>query len=113
MKHREKRVAESLKAALSDVLLRMDFFSSTVFTIMDVTVTKDLRQARIFYTVPEQDREKIHKKLTDNCKHIRHEVAGKIRLRYMPELEFALDPTIDKVNKVMEIFAKIENEEKQ
>ena len=66
-----------------------------MFSITRVEVTRDLRYAKIFVSIYEQEkREPMMKALKTAAGFIRHHLGG-LQLRYTPELLFELDTTIE------------------
>ena len=95
--HRSERLGEELKKELADIVRnhirdpRIGFVSFT-----DVEVTKDLRYAKIFFTVLGD--EEVLKNTTIGLekakKFIRSELAQRLKLRYTPELTFKYDESM-------------------
>lgn len=67
-----------------------------LFSITHVDVTKDLRYAKVFVSIFEEDkREGMMKALKSAAGFIRRGVGQAIQLRYTPELLFVLDTSIE------------------
>ncbi|MBO5568859.1 MAG: 30S ribosome-binding factor RbfA [Clostridia bacterium] len=67
-----------------------------LFSITHVDVTKDLRYAKVFVSIYEEDkREGMMKALKSAAGFIRRGVGQAIQLRYTPELLFVLDTSIE------------------
>ena len=67
-----------------------------MFSVTHVDVTRDLRYAKVFISVYEEDRrEPMMKALRSAAGLIRHHLGNRVRLRYTPELLFELDTTIE------------------
>ena len=67
-----------------------------MFSITHVDVTRDLRYAKVYVSVYEQEkREPMMKALRSAAGFIRHNVGRRVQLRYTPELLFELDTTIE------------------
>ena len=67
-----------------------------MFSITHVDVTRDLRYAKVFVSVYEEEkREPMMKALRNAAGFIRHNVGRRVQLRYTPELLFELDTTIE------------------
>ena len=66
-----------------------------MFSITHVDVTRDLRYAKVYVSVYEEEkREPMMKALKSAAGFIRHNL-GNLQLRYTPELLFELDTTIE------------------
>ena len=67
-----------------------------MFSITHVDVTRDLRYAKIYISVYEEEkRQPMMKALKSAAGFIRHNLGLKVQLRYTPELLFELDTTIE------------------
>ncbi len=83
-------VAELLRTQIKDPRL-----SGT--TITGVKVTRDLRHARIYYTTAgdEHSRQSALRGFEQAHGFVKRELAERVELRYMPELAFFYDESID------------------
>lgn len=67
-----------------------------MFSITHVDVTRDLRYAKVYVSVYEEEkRGPMMKALKSAAGFIRHNVGRRVQLRYTPELLFELDTTIE------------------
>ena len=67
-----------------------------MFSITHVDVTRDLRYAKVYVSIYEEDkREPMMKALKSAAGFIRHTLGRRVQLRYTPELLFELDTTIE------------------
>jgi len=67
-----------------------------MFSITHVDVTRDLRYAKVYISVYEEEkREGMMKALRSAAGFIRHNLGLRVQLRYTPELLFELDTTIE------------------
>ena len=67
-----------------------------MFSITHVDVTRDLRYAKVYVSVYEEEkREPMMKALKSAAGFIRHNLGLRVQLRYTPELLFELDTTIE------------------
>ena len=92
---RQLRVGESLRHALSEVLMREDFFdpdlANVSITISEISVSPDLSNARV-YTMPlgGMSVDVVLPALNRLAPVIQSLVAKKVRLRRTPRLRFCL-----------------------
>ena len=92
--YRQERLGELIAVELSDLLRtrvkdpRVGFASIT-----RVEVSGDLRHAKIYVSVMGSPEERVAtmKGLKNATGFLRHELATRITLRYMPEIVFKLD----------------------
>lgn len=95
--YRQNRVAEEIKKNL-DRIIREDLRDprlSGTFSITRVEPARDLRSAKVYVSVLEEDRlDGIVKALKGAAGLLRHELAGALTLRHAPELFFLPDRNI-------------------
>lgn len=96
MKHRQERVGEEIRETLSDILVNdiSDPRLPVIFSVTRVTLTKDLRIARVHFTqIPEEEDaiEDTLEMLEGATGFLRTTLAQQVHLRYVPELEFYYD----------------------
>jgi len=96
---RQLRVGELLRHTLAEILLRGDIADPEIadlrITISQVSPSPDMRHATIFIqTAPEQMAHTIAV-LNRHRKFLRGEIGRRVELKYMPELRFAADESID------------------
>src|SRR5260370_37405626 len=112
--HRKEKLGELIAIELSDLLRtrvkdpRVGFASVT-----HVEVSGDLRHAKIFVSVlgTEEEQAATIQALKHATGFLRHELAGRIVLRYMPELVFKLDTSIEQGARILELIRQFENEQ--
>lgn len=109
------RVQELLKREISSIIQqelqdpRLGFVSIT-----KVTVTRDLKQAFIWISVFEEEnktKEDSLKALTHARNRIQNSLARRITLRYMPQLQFKLDNTIEYNATIEKVIKRLRKEE--
>lgn len=109
--HRQEKLGELFAAELSDLLRtrvkdpRVGFASIT-----HVEVSGDYRHAKIYVSVMGSDEERANtiKALKHASGFLRHELASRITLRYMPEIVFKLDTSIEQGSRILELIRESE-----
>lgn len=77
-------------------------------TINEVRITNDLSYAKVYVTVLNDEYRDITLKALNQAKgFIRKELASRIDIRHIPELEFVYDESIEYGNKIEEELKKI------
>src|SRR5258708_3271663 len=107
MTRRSDRVAEALQALVADLLLReITDPRIGLVTITAVTVTPDLRHARIFFSClgDAARRAQSLKGLTSAAGFVRSQVARKLNLRVAPEIVFELDPSLEQAERIARLL---------
>ena len=116
MSKRVNRVAEQMKKELGEIILQKVKDPRIGFvTVTDVEVTGDLQNATIYISVLGNDSEKeATLKGLDKAKgFIRTEIGKRIRLRVIPEIEFAFDESIAYGNRIETLLTQVNNESKE
>ncbi len=112
---RTGRVQEALRQEISKIVQqelkdpRLGFI-----TITHVELTKDLRFAKVFFSVLGTQKEKVKtlKGLVSAKGHIKGLLADRVKLRYMPEIVFKLDESYEHAQEIYDILGKLKKERK-
>lgn len=113
MSIRTERVASVIQQALARPLSKLaSEISAGLITVTSVRMSPDLRIAKVYLSIfgGQISQEKALSRIEDQAKHIRHEVASKVQLRYAPELRFYLDDTLDNMDKINTLLKKVREE---
>ncbi|MBV9258248.1 MAG: 30S ribosome-binding factor RbfA [Ktedonobacteraceae bacterium] len=113
--YRQEKLGELIATELSDLLRtkvkdpRVGFASIT-----RVEVSGDLRHAKIFVSVmgTSEEQAATMKGLKNATGFLRHELASRIVIRYMPEITFKLDTSIAEGARILDLIRKVEEEER-
>lgn len=111
---RQERVEEAIKKEVSTIIHdelkdpRVGFV-----TITKVELSKDLRNAKISYSVlgKEEDRKKTKQALDSALGFIRSLVAQRINLRYATEIMFKEDHSTEYSVKIQEVLNKLKEQD--
>ncbi|HEX3641504.1 MAG TPA: 30S ribosome-binding factor RbfA [Ktedonobacteraceae bacterium] len=114
--HRQEKLGELIAAELSELLRtrvkdpRVGFASIT-----HVEVSGDLRHAKVFVSVmgSPEERDATMQGLKNATGFLRHELATRLVLRYMPEIVFKLDKSIEEGSRILDLIQKVEQEDRQ
>lgn len=113
--HRQEKLGELFAVELSELIrTRLKDPRVGFASITHVEVSGDLRHAKIFVSVmgSPEDQAATMKGLKHASGYLRHELAERITLRYMPELVFKLDTSIAEGAKVLELIRQNEQEQR-
>ena len=78
-------------------------FRGKMITVTSVRVSPDLGLAKVYVSIfPSTKKEEDLQVIKDHSKHIRHELAQRVRhqLRIIPELAFFLDDSLDYIENI-------------
>ena len=110
---RSQRVGHLLRAEVSDIILNRlkDPRLGGFLTVTDVEVTEDLRHARIYIsTLKDEDRDEAIEILNSAKSFMRSELGKRLRMKFVPSLEFRFDETTRYGDKMERLLKKIREE---
>jgi len=107
---RYDKVSEALRKEISSIIHselkdpRLGFI-----TVTRVELTQDLRNAKVFFSVlgKEEERNKTKKALDSALGFIRRLIAQRIRLRFVPEISFNEDRSVEYSIRIQEALNEI------
>ncbi len=107
---RDKRIAEEIRREASQIL-HYEMRDPRVMgaTVTDVKVTPDLRLARIYFALPgaEDRRQAVQEGLNHSSGYVRHLLAERIQMKFMPQIEFFYDESLELQDKIQKLFEKL------
>lgn len=113
---RTRRIGQQLQQELAQVLMR-DIKDPRVgmVTVNSVEVSRDLNYAKIFVTFFEDEPKVIEEKLAalvTAAPYIRTLIAGRMKLRVMPELRFVYDSSMAEGMRMSNLVSRVINQDK-
>lgn len=110
---RAERLAEVIRAEVSDIIQqglkdpRIGFASIT-----EVDVSPDLRHAKVFISVlgDAEAKHRTMQGLERATGHIRSELGHRLSIRFVPELLFRLDESIERGTRVVSLLREVSEE---
>lgn len=110
---RAQRVAESIHHEISNLLIkglkdpRIGFV-----TITSVDVTPDLRQAKVYFTLmgSQEGRQQTQAGLDSSASYIRQQLGKVLRLRYIPEIHFVYDASVDYGQHIERLLSEVKSD---
>jgi ribosome-binding factor A len=110
---RAERVAEGIREEVARFLSTdaKDPRIQGLVTVTAVEVPPDLRNARIFVSIMGSDEEKAStlEGLDSLAGFLRGTLARTLRLRFAPEIEFRLDPSIERAARIETLLSRIKD----
>lgn len=106
---RPSRVGEEFREVLAEEILRLKDPRIGFVTVTGVKVTPDLRHAFVYYTTMGDDRERASTRvgLRSARAHLRTVLGRKVRLKFLPELEFEEDVTFERGERIEAIIREL------
>ena len=107
--YRVDKVEQLIKEQVSNIFLhKLANLQLGFITVTNVKVSSDLKLAKIYLSVFEKEkRHFVLDKINYNVGQIRTELAHRIRIKFVPELKFFIDDTLDYVEKIEGILNEI------
>ena len=110
MSIKNERVNSNVQRELSYILANEVKNPNIKFmTITAVDVTSDLSYAKVYFTTLGDEKETL-KALKSAKGFVRRQLADRVELRHIPELEFVYDESIEYGKKIEEIIEDIHND---
>ena len=107
---RADKVGDQIRVEISDILLK-DLKDPRIgfVTITKVAVSDDLRQAKVYYSVfgGEQAKEDSEQGLESATGYIKRELGRRMRLKYMPEITFHFDDSLEYGAHIEELLQRV------
>lgn len=109
MSRRIERLAEEIRAVLSEALRDVRDQRVGFVTLTGVDLTPDLRQARVYVSRlgSSEERGEAVEALNHAAPFLRHALAEKAQLKHTPLLRFVSDATLERGSRVEEIIREI------
>ena len=107
---RSEKVAEAVHEFISELLIKGLKDPRVGFTtITGVKITDDLRLATVYFTVvgSEHEKKSTSNGLNSAKSFIRKEMGRNLRLRYVPDIVFKYDDSLDYGNRIESILNEI------
>jgi ribosome-binding factor A len=113
---RSDRVGDMIRREVSEMLIRGIKDPRVVsVTITKVRVSDDLRVAKVYFSVMggEDNREQSLAGLNSAKGYIKREMGRRIHLRYMPELAFEYDSSIEYADRINRLIRDLQHPEEE
>lgn len=109
MRYRRLRVQDLLREEIS-LIIQLELHDPGLgfITIVEVKMSEDLKSAKVYISIYGSDEEQKHtlEALKRSKGYIKFLLGKRVTLRYIPELTFLLDDTLERVQRMEEIFKK-------
>lgn len=114
MSIRTEKVAEEIKHQLASILMRdLAQISLGLVTVTRVRISRDLKNAKVYLSFigNKEPAEACVEKVNGRKKQIRMHLGSNMHLRYVPELDFYFDDTIEYASRIDEIIKEIHKDD--
>ena len=115
MTARTDRIGEEFREILAEAILKLKDPRVGFVTVTGVKVTPDLRHAWVFYTSLGDDRARAGTRagLRSARPHLLREVGRQVRLKYLPELEFEEDVSMERGERIEALLRELHEKESE
>jgi len=110
---RQKRVSELIRQEIGDLLERKVADPRLrLVTVTEVEISPDLRHARVYVSLlgSQEERQRALESLRHATGFFRHELASRLTLRYVPDLTFYLDDSLERGERIGRLLEEIQRE---
>lgn len=112
---RLNRISEELKKEISMIIMNelKDPRISAMCSIVSVETTPDLKYAKVYVSIfgSKEEKENTLKGLKNASGFIRRKLGDVMKIRYLPEIHFVMDESIEHGAKIAEILNEINKKE--
>jgi len=117
---RTARVNEVVREVLAEELERLSDPRLGFITLTDVEVSRDLRHATVYYSAlgkkgasqTDEEVDATAAALVSSTRHLRSVLSREVRLKYLPELHFRVDPSVAQGQRVEQILRELRDGER-
>lgn len=106
---RSQRVSDLLRKEIADIIMnklkdpRIGFI-----TVTGVDVTEDIKMARVFVSIlKEEERNTSLEILNSAKKFVRSELSKRLRMKFIPTIEFRLDTSIEYGDRIERLLKEV------
>lgn len=109
---RSSRLGLLIKEEVADIIMRKVKNPRLGFvTVTDVEMTQDLKMARVFISVMQEETSGLSLEILNSAKGmIRSELNKRIRVKFIPSLEFRIDEAIDRGSRIDQLLREIKED---
>jgi len=109
---RSQRVSDLLRKEIADIIVhRLKDPRIGFITVTGVDVTDDIKMARVYVSVFQAEERKTTLEILNSAKSfIRSELSRRLRMKFIPIIEFRLDTSIEYGNRIESLLKDIEGE---
>jgi ribosome-binding factor A len=113
---RSEKLGDLIREEVSQILIKELKDPRIGFaTITKVHVSDDLREAKIYYSVFGDVREKVesYEGLQSAKGFIKRELGRRVRMKYMPEINFIFDDSLEYGSRIEELLRNLKDKDEE
>jgi len=107
---RSQRVSDLLRKEIADIIIyRLKDPRIGFITVTGVDVTDDIKIARVYVSIFQDEERKTTLEVLNSAKSfIRSELSKRLRMKFIPSIEFRLDTSIEYGSRIEKLLKEIE-----
>lgn len=107
---RSQRVSDLLRKEIADIIIyRLKDPRVGFITVTGVDVTNDIKIARVYVSILRDEERKTTLEVLNSAKSfIRSELSKRLRMKFIPSIEFRLDTSIEYGNRIEKLLKEID-----
>ncbi len=108
---RSQRLSILLREEIADIIMRRVKDPRLGFvTVTDVELSQDLKIARVFVSVLKEEEKDLTLEILNSAKGlIRSEVSKRVRVKFIPTIEFRADSSVERGDKIDKLLREIKS----
>ncbi|MCX7732407.1 MAG: 30S ribosome-binding factor RbfA [candidate division WOR-3 bacterium] len=111
MRYRERRVADAIRDIVAEIILKQISDPGVGFvTVTRCSLSRDLRNATVYFSVMGDDaqRQRSLAHLEHARGFIRYQLSRRLKMKFLPELHFALDEVLAQEQRINRLLDEME-----
>ena len=111
---RSEKLGDLIREEISQILIKELKDPRIGFaTITKVDISDDLREAKVYYSIFGDEREKTasYEGLQSAKGFIKRELGRRVRMKYMPEINFIFDDSLEYGSRIEELLRNLKDKE--
>lgn len=111
---RVRRVEELVREIISEKLIRdLDIPNIGRLSLTRVEMTPDLRFAKVYFSMfgTDEEKEQLFANVKSHKKEIRWLLGGELDLKFVPELHFLIDESMEKAARINKLIREIHQDD--
>lgn len=107
--NRDERIASKVQTMVAEIL-RDNFSDDPVISTVSLVGSEShggLRFVKLFYYTRIQDLDQVQKRLLEITKMVRFELASRIDQKYVPDIRFVYDDTLERADRIDKLLNNI------
>ena len=109
--YRQQRVSTQLRQLISTLLIKDEFnlpiVKQKLISVVDVNISPDLKNARIYIAVNNENDTEIVNDLNKKSGYIKKKLSKDLKLKFFPNLSFYIDTSLEYSKNINNILKNI------